>query len=194
MLGVDTYVLNDGTEVEIRPIRADDGRRLRESHDRLSPESRYRRFLGVKPQLTAADARYLVEVDGRDHFALVATVDDGEEAIIAVARYVRFPDSPRVAEFAIVVGDQFQRQGLATELTRRLALAALERGVNRFRATMLADNLAIHRLLERVAEAPLDVRRLGATSEVEIKLAPRGTRIRPDSLPLPRTGGPALVR
>lgn len=173
---MDSYLLLDGTAVEIRPIRADDGQRLRDSHDRLSAESRYRRFLGVKPQLSAADTRYLVEIDGCDHFALVATLrDDEEEAIIAVARYIRLPDSPRTAEFAIVVGDAYQRQGLATELMQRLALAALERGINRFRATMLADNVAIHRVLERVAGAPLDLRRNGSVSEVEIELAPRGT-------------------
>jgi len=46
---MDSYALKDGTVVEIRPIRADDSERLRTSHARLSPESRYRRFLGAKP-------------------------------------------------------------------------------------------------------------------------------------------------
>jgi RimJ/RimL family protein N-acetyltransferase len=195
---MDSYVLKDGTAVEIRPIRPDDGQRLRESHDRLSPESRYRRFLGVKPQLSAADARYLVDVDGSDHLALVATVHDGaEEAIVAVARYIRLADQPRTAEFAIVVGDEFQRQGLATELVDRLAQAALERGVNRFRAIMLADNVAIHRVLEHVAAAPLDVRHEGSISEVEIELAPRGIRggrVRNDSPRWRRWSAAALLR
>ncbi len=193
-------VLNNGTEVEIRPIRADDDQRLRESHARLSPESRYRRFLGVKPQLSAADARYLVEIDGSDHFALVATVHDEDgEAIVAVARYIRLRGHPRTAEFAIVVGDDFQRQGLATELMHRLAMAALERGINRFRATMLADNVAIHRLLERIAGAPLQLLRDGSTSEVEIELAPRGprsARVRGDSHPrgpIGRRDVPAMI-
>ena len=36
----------------IRPIAADDGPRLRAAYDRLSSESKYRRFLAPKPHLT----------------------------------------------------------------------------------------------------------------------------------------------
>lgn len=67
--------------VVIRPIRADDSERLQLSHERLSSESRYRRFMSSKPHLTAADTRYLVDVDGCDHFALVATVAEPGGAI-----------------------------------------------------------------------------------------------------------------
>ncbi len=131
MEDVETCVLNNGTEVEIRPIRADDGERLRGAHERLSPETRYRRYLGAKPTLSPDDARYLVEVDGADHVALVATdtIDGEPGAIVAVARFVRLPSDPTAAEFAIVVGDAYQKQGLGSELVRRLAAAALERGV-----------------------------------------------------------------
>jgi len=45
---------------------------------------------------------------------------------------VRQPDDPEAAEFAIVVGDAFHRQGLGTKLLERLAQTALERGVRRF--------------------------------------------------------------
>jgi RimJ/RimL family protein N-acetyltransferase len=170
------YRLRDGTEVVVRPIRADDGERLQESHARLSPESKYQRFLSAKPELTAADARYLVDIDGCDHFALVATVADEAESIIAVTRFVRLPDDPDTAEFAIVVGDEYQRQGLATELVKRLAGAAAERGVKRFRATMLSDNVAIFKLLEQLAGGPLPDRRDrrdhrdGETREVDVDL------------------------
>lgn len=169
---MDTHLLPDGTLLEIRAIRADDGERLRASHARLSPESRYRRFLGAKPILSESDARYLVQVDGRDHFALVATTVAGPEpgAIVAVTRFVRLPDEPGIAEFAIVVADAHQRQGLASALMRRLAAAAVEREVNRFRATMLADNLAIQRMLEHLAVGRVDMLRSGNVTEVEITL------------------------
>ncbi len=175
---MDLHVLPDGREVEIRPIRADDGERLRASHARLSPESRYRRFLAAKPVLSAADARYLVEIDGSDHFALVATAAGGESGdddgpIIAVARFVRLPADPATAELAIVVGDRYQRQGLAAELLDRLADAALERGVRRFRATMLAENVAIHRLLEGFAAGGRVQLRRDSITEVEVELPGR---------------------
>jgi RimJ/RimL family protein N-acetyltransferase len=172
---VDIHTLNDGRQVAIRPIAPDDHGRLRDSHARLSPESRYRRFLASKPELSSADARYLVEVDGSDHFALVATLpDEPDEPIVAVARYIRLPDDPAAAEFAVVVGDDFQRQGLAGELMTRLAHAAVARGIDRFRATMLADNVAIRRVTEKLAAGPLKRRTMGSVSEVEIELAAAG--------------------
>lgn len=166
-------MLSDGRAVQIRPIRRDDGEALRVSHARLSPETRYRRFLAAKPQLSSADARYLVEIDGSDHVALVATPAGEGGTIVAVARFVRQPDDPEAAEFAIVVGDAFHRQGLGTILLERLAQAALQRGVRRFAATTLADNVAIHRLMARLGPGSLTERRLGAISELEVTLAPR---------------------
>lgn len=171
---MDSYVLNDGTVVEIRPIRADDSDRLRTSHARLSPESRYRRFLGAKPELSVSDARYLVDIDGCHHFALVAILDD---EIIAVTRFVREPEDPGTAEFAIVVSDEHQRQGLAGELLRRLAEAAAERGVRRFRATILTDNVAIRRLMAALAAGSPNERRMGAVTEVEFELAAAGAQV-----------------
>lgn len=185
---MDLYALTDGREVSIRQIRADDRERLRESHSRLSPESRYRRFLATKPELSSSDARYLVEIDGSDHFALVATLPDQPgEPIVAVARYVRFADEPSVAEFAIVVGDEFQHQGLAGELMSRLARAAVNRGVHRFRATMLTDNIAVMRLAEAIADGPVRREFLGSLLEVELDLAAaRGADVIP--FPMRRAG------
>lgn len=169
---MDTYALTDGTELTIRPIRPDDQDRLRASHARLSPESRYRRFLATKPELSIADARYLVEVDGADHVAFVATAAaEDSEPIVAVARYVRVPDDPQAAEFAIVVGDDLQGQGLARALMDRLASAAARRGVRRFRATMLADNLPVQRLAASIADGPVRRQQLGSLLEVELDLA-----------------------
>jgi RimJ/RimL family protein N-acetyltransferase len=177
---VDLHALPDGRIVTIRPIRVDDRERLQRSHERLSEQSRYRRFMSSKPSLSAADARYLVDVDGCDHYALVATIGEpDDEAIIGVARYVRLPVDPAAAEFAIVVGDPWQGQGLAAELLGRLADAAVARGVRRFCATILADNLAIRRLIERLAAGPVGSRRAGNVLEVDFPLPTRGNTAAP---------------
>ena len=156
----------------IRPIRADDSERLRAHHHRLSPESRYRRFLSAKPELTSADVSYLVDIDGCDHHALVATVPgpDGAEEIVGVARYIRFPEHREVAEVAVVVADGYQHRGIGSELVARLAAAAVERGVRRFRATMLADNFAVQRLFASLADGPVERRRLGSLVEMDFAL------------------------
>jgi RimJ/RimL family protein N-acetyltransferase len=168
---MDVVRLHSGREVTIRAIRPDDGPSLRAAYDRLSPESKYRRFLTPKPHLTKADARYLVQVDGSDHVALVATPAEDPDWILAVGRFVRLRDDPKAAEFAVVVGDPFQRDGLATELVGRLAQAATERGIARLRATMLADNVAARVLVRGVSRWPAGERHVGPVDEVEVELA-----------------------
>ncbi|MFL5862150.1 MAG: GNAT family N-acetyltransferase [Solirubrobacteraceae bacterium] len=172
---MDLYALPDGRVIVIRPIRPEDRERLRASHAQLSPLTRYRRFMSPKPYLSIADATYLAEIDGRNHYALVATFapGEGEESIIGVARFVRALDDPRAAEFAIVVGDDWQGQGIGRELLGRLADAAVTLGVDRFQATMLAENLAIQRLSEQLAAGPMHRVRAGATLEVEFALPTR---------------------
>ena len=162
--------LPSGREVAIRAIRPDDGARLQAAYARLSPESQYGRFLSSKPHLTAGDTRYLVEVDGRHHVALVATTATPPHDIIAVGRFVRLADDPVAAEFAIVVGDQFQGEGLATVLLDRLVQAARDRGIVRFRAMMLAENEAAHRLTRRLALRQTHRRLVGQVDEFEFEL------------------------
>jgi acetyltransferase len=174
---VDLYALSDGRVVVIRPIRPDDVERLRAAHGRLSPLTRYRRFMTSKPYLSSADAVYFANIDGSNHYALVATFaqreGDEEAPIIAVARFVRSPEDSSAAEFAIVVGDDWQGEGLGRELMGRLVDAAVTRGVHRFQASMLADNVPIHRLSERFAAGPLRRLRRGSTFEVEFDLPTR---------------------
>jgi RimJ/RimL family protein N-acetyltransferase len=164
------YRLHDH-DLAIREIRADDGRRLQAAHAQLSAEAQYRRFLGPKPVLSASDARYLAEVDGCAHFALVATPADDPEVIIAVARFVRLADDPTAAEFAIVVGDPYQSRGLGTEMMLELIQAARERGVQRFLATILAGNRAALSLVRRLSAGAGVERRRGVLIEIEFDLA-----------------------
>jgi RimJ/RimL family protein N-acetyltransferase len=163
--------LRSGRLVTIRAIRQDDGARLQAAYDRLSPESKYRRFLAPKPHLTEADTRYLVQVDGSDHVAFVATPAEDPESILAVGRFVRLPEDPKAAEFAVVVGEEFRREGLATGLIERLARTATEHGIARLRATMLAQNPAAHGLVRGLSQWQRHERHFGPVDEIELELA-----------------------
>jgi acetyltransferase len=175
---VEQVTLRSGREVLIRPIHPDDGPRLRMGYRALSPESQYQRFLALKPTLTDSEVRYLVEVDGTDHFALVAMTTRSPEWIIAVARFVRAADDPEAAEFAIVVGDPYHGEGLGSELLERLADAAIDRGIRRLRATALADNVAIHKLVRRLAGRLAQERHFGPVDQIEVDLgAPQRAEI-----------------
>jgi RimJ/RimL family protein N-acetyltransferase len=163
--------LQNGVEVLIRPIRPDDKTLLAEGMGHLSEQSVYQRFLGPKRALTAAELRYLTEIDFRDHVAFVAVRPEEADVLVGVGRWVRSRHDPEVAEIAFVVGDELQRQGLGGALAEILADAARERGVKRFVATMLPDNLAAHRLFARVAQHR-DVATGGGVLELSGELKP----------------------
>ena len=168
---METIRLASGREAEIRPIRPGDGSALRSAYDRLSPQSKYSRFLAPKPYLSSAEVSYLVDVDGINHLALVATPADDPGTILAVGRLVRLPEDRDTVEFAIVVGDDYQREGLATLLLERLRDAARTLGVKRIRATVLAENLAAHRLMRRLPARIVRERNHGTVDELEVELA-----------------------
>lgn len=155
----------------VRPIRPDDDVRLVEAFARMSPQSRYQRFLIVKTELTSVDTHHLVDVDGHDHVALVAVAPEQPERIVAVARFVRLEEDPRAAEFAIAIGDAYQRDGLGVLMMSELAAAATRRGIDRFTGTILAENSGAHRLVARVAAAPPRWHNRGSVDEVEFELS-----------------------
>ena len=164
--------LPDGAQILIRPIRADDKRFLEDGLRQLSDESVHRRFLSPKRSFSRAELRYLTEVDGRDHVALVAEYP-GEPVrrLIAVGRFVRWSDDPEAAEVAVVVMDDWQRRGVGSLFSRRLAGMARRRGIRRFTATMSSNNVAAHKILERLTQH-LDEQHAGAgVSEVVAELA-----------------------
>ncbi len=163
--------LPDGASILIRPIRPDDKRMLEDGLRHLSQESVHRRFLSPKRSFSRTELRYLTEVDGRDHVALVAEYP-GEPVrrLIAVARFVRHVDSD-AAEAAIVVSDDWQRRGVGSVLADRLAAEARARDIRTFTATMASDNVPAHKLMERLT-AHLDEHHAGAgVSEVTLELA-----------------------
>jgi RimJ/RimL family protein N-acetyltransferase len=168
---VDEITLRNGLEVTIRPIRREDAGNLQEAFERLTPESRYRRFLAAKTALSEGDVRYFTQIDGRRHVALVATPANAPERIIAVARYIHYRDDPASAEFSIVVEDAFQGIGLGGALLSRLADSAIANGIERFTALTLTDNLAAHRLFQRLSRK-LPHRRIdGPVEELVYELA-----------------------
>lgn len=160
--------LSDGAPILIRPIRPDDKRMLQDGLRQLSRESVQRRFLTPKRSFSRSELRYLTEVDGRDHVALVA---ESEGHAIAVARFVRSGADPAVAEVAFVVADAWHRRGVGSALTEVLADEARRRGIRRFTATMGSDNLAARRLLRNLTTELESRHTGGGISEVALELA-----------------------
>jgi GNAT superfamily N-acetyltransferase len=110
-----TVTLRDGAKVKLRPIAPEDKPLLAASFERLSEESRYRRFFTPKSELSAAELDYLVDVDHSDHEAIIA-IEPSSGEVLGVARYVRSKADAEVAEVAVTVADDWQGRGLGRAL------------------------------------------------------------------------------
>jgi RimJ/RimL family protein N-acetyltransferase len=152
--------LNDGTLLSMRPIEPGDKQVIADGFERLSEESRYRRFFAPLDHLTPSDLRYLTEVDHHDHEAIIAFAGREREPV-GVARFVRI-DDPTVAEVAVTVVDDWQGHGVATALLSELVARAREEGIERFQALVLADNETAIDLFQQLSEDHPEPARVGA--------------------------------
>lgn len=147
--GESAVVLHDGRTAIIRAIDRGDAQILEAALKRLSPTSRYRRFMTGVSHLTEAEVEYLTNVDGIDHAAFGAgfRAVDGSDDGIGVARYIRSTSDPTEADFAVTVIDEYQRLGVATILLDVLSRHAVENGIRRLTGEMLAENQAMQALI-----------------------------------------------
>ena len=159
-------VLRDGSHVRLRQGRSGDGQLLRRGFERLSPESRYRRFLAAMPELSEEKVRYLTEIDHHDHEAIIA-LDERTGEGIGVARYVRDPRHPDRAEVAVTVIDDWQGHGLGTLLLEVLSARARQEGITTFTALLLAANQEMMDLFAALGPVRIVDREIG-TVEIEM--------------------------
>jgi RimJ/RimL family protein N-acetyltransferase len=156
----------------IRPIRPDDKALLADGLRRLSPQSAQRRFLTPKRSFSRAELRYLTEVDGRDHVALVVEyLADPVRRLIAVGRFVRLQDDPEAADVAFTVADDWQGRGVGSLLGEKLAAEARLLGIRRFTATMASDNVPAHRLMAKLTAQLEQHHAGGGVDELVLDLA-----------------------
>lgn len=132
-------ILRDGSTATVRRARAEDQKALAAFFERLSPESRLRRFFSLaSPSRSWLDG-LLGPVDPRDSLTLlVIRADTGVERVIATASYQAV--RPETAEVAFAVDDNMHGNGLGTLLLERLAVLAAGHGVRHFWAVTQADN------------------------------------------------------
>lgn len=139
---LETFI--EGQRVVFRPIRPNDKQRLSEGLERLSPQSRYRRFFRHVDHLSDKELRYLTEVDFVDHVAWIAGLGDEQgEPAVGVARWIRIVGDTHVAEGAVTVIDDWHGRGIGKTLLFLLARSARSRDVHAFRAWVMGDNRPI---------------------------------------------------
>ena len=141
--------LKDGAALVVRPIRPDDAERERAFVAGLSDASRYSRFQHAVSALSAEMIARFTQLDYGREMALVA-IDVGSDQFVGVSRY--FPNTDRVsAEFAVAIGDAWQGRGLGLALMNSLIGCARAAGYQRIGGSVLPNNLAMLRLVDKLA-------------------------------------------
>lgn len=149
--------LKDGSYCRIRRSSVKDRPLLAQCFQRLSPDSRRRRFFSAKPALSADELNFLTGADGRSHMALVAVRlgARGEEThALGFTRCIRLAQSPETAEMSIAVADETQRLGIGSALLDQLTVVARSRGIRRLFCEVLADNHGMRALAKRAGGRP----------------------------------------
>ena len=132
--------------VVIRPAQPNDVDAIIAMHQRLSDESLYKRYLRPRQPTRSELATFCEQDDKRGH-TLVALLPGNHAEIVGMAFYVA--TSTDAAEAAFLVEDQFQGQGIGSQLMTTLVQQAVSRGILYFDATVLPTNLTMIHLLHR---------------------------------------------
>jgi GNAT superfamily N-acetyltransferase len=153
--------------VRIRPLCNGETDVVARIFERLSTQSRARRFNGAKPRLTERELATLARVDARSH-SLVAWVD-GDPEPAGFAQLVCDVDDRTRAEIAFAVADAYHGRGIGSALVDQLAADARAGGVTHLTATIQGSNAAAFVLVRRVAR-PVDVRFEGGEASLVASL------------------------
>lgn len=139
--------LDDGRSVRLRDLVADDEQALRLAFDHADPRVLRARFGGGIPPFAQVADR-LRRLDGVARYAI--GVFDPAGGLIGVGEYVQAePGSP--AEVALVVHQDWQRQGIGTALLQRLAEHAVGAGIGIATAQVSGSNEQVLELVEELA-------------------------------------------
>lgn len=161
---IKTMNTEDGLDITLRPIRPEDEPQMVKFHETLSERSvylRYFRAFQLDQRVEHERLTRICFVDYDRDMAIVVTHKNPKtetEEIIAAGRLTKERTSNE-AEFAILVSDRYQSQGVGTAMLVHLLEIGRQEGVKRVVAYLLAENRGMRAIclklgfrLEREAE------------------------------------------
>ena len=142
--------LTNGLQVTFRMLRPNDSEMEQAFVTGLSDQSRHLRFFSGLKKLTPYMLKELTNPIYPISYALIATTMlDGREHQIAVARYAP-TGTEGLAEFAVVVADDWHGYGIASELMRFVITAAAVGGIKSLEGLVLRENTAMLALAKKL--------------------------------------------
>ena len=152
---VSSWAMKNGTAVTLRPIRPEDEPAMVKFHETLSDRSVYLRYFHSLSLSSRVAHDRLVRICFVDYDREIAIVADrldaktGQHRILGVGRLVK-SHTKNEGEVAVLVSDEWQHQGLGTELFRRVIQIARDEKLSRIDAEMLPDNLSMKKIAKKL--------------------------------------------
>jgi acetyltransferase len=133
--------LKDGMSVLLRPIKPEDENMWLEMFKTFSEETvRFRFFRIIKDTPHEVRTRFC-NIDYDREIGIVAEVQEpGKKRLLGVARLIATPVQKDEAEFALVVTDEWQRQGLGSEFLDYLIEIGKDKNLAKIAGVVLKDN------------------------------------------------------
>ena len=159
------WPMRGGGHYNVRPVRPDDAEMLQDFVRRMSPESRYFRFVSTMRELSLKMLAKFTLIDYDREMALVAIscerTPDGAggfteiERIIGVSRYVMNPDLA-TCEFSLAIADEFNGKGLGSRMMMSIMDVARSKGLAQIEGLVLTNNAPMLKLMRSLG---FDVRK-----------------------------------
>jgi len=134
----------------LRPIKISDESLLKDFFYSLSDKSLYRRLISARKDMPHERLQKFVVIDYTKEMVILAVIEHAKkEEIVGMGQY-ELNEGTRTADVALVVRDDYQQQGIGTELLSYLTQLAKKQGLLGFTAEVLVENRSILRLLEKI--------------------------------------------
>lgn len=137
---IDIFKLKDGPGVIIKPIRSEDEPLMEEMLRNSSEQTLMMRFFRKTSDISHEQLVRYCNIDYDRELSFVAVILDGNrERLIGEARISKLPDQEN-AEMAVIVGDQWQGQGIGNALLLHCIKIAKELGIRKMLMEILQVN------------------------------------------------------
>jgi len=145
---ISKFKLKNGKEVILRPIKPEDEPMEWEMFTKFSERTQRFRFFQLIKDITHELLIRYTQIDYDREIAIIAEVDDkGKKKMAGVVRLIADAYN-ETGEFAIVVADPWQKQGLGDKFTDYILKIAKDRGIKRVYADFLNDNFIMKHMFE----------------------------------------------
>ena len=140
-----------GHKIFFRPVKISDEPLLKGFYYSLSESTIYKRFISARKNMPHEKLQeFFVVIDYTKQMVILAVLEhQGREVIAAVGQF-RGNEGSHTAEVALMVQDEYQNQGIGTELLAHLTYIAKKQGLLGFSAEVLKENRMMLHLFEKM--------------------------------------------